>query len=131
MTTNTVNGRIVIEGHATPAYRQLWRVVDGAVRDAMTSHPKWLASEEAGTKLRNSIVKRAVGAIMGYVGEATVRPDAPLAEAARGRSGFSPAVEGSVRRVLTADDDASSVSKEASLDGAGRELPAPLSLGAA
>lgn len=80
MGTTTVGGRIVIEGHATPEFRQLWRVVDGAVRDAMSAHPGWLASEEAGVRLRNSIVKRAVGQILSYA-----------EHSAKGRSWFSQA----------------------------------------
>ena len=47
------------------AYRQLWRVVDGAVRDAFAMHPDYLnrANERAA---RESICKRVTGAVLGY-----------------------------------------------------------------
>lgn len=59
-----------------PAYRQLWRVVDGAVADAFAMHPEYLTTP--GFKYaRNSVVKRVVGNIMGYAGQVS----------AQGRSG--------------------------------------------
>lgn len=80
--------RIPIRGPASPAKRQLWRVVDGAVRDAMASHPDWLASERAALKLRNSITKRVVGSVMGYA-----------ETSAWGRSGSSSAANGPEERL--------------------------------
>jgi len=64
------------------AYRQLWRVVDGAVRDALESHPDYL-TRKGQASARMSITKRVTGAIMGYVEQST-----------RGRSGIAvPAAE--------------------------------------
>lgn len=50
----------------SPDYRQVWRVVDGAVALALTSHPEYLAPRIDAKTVRNSIVKRVVGAITGY-----------------------------------------------------------------
>lgn len=61
-------------------YRQLWRVIDGAVADAFAMHPEYLAVQQNRKTVRQSIVKRVTGAMRGYVG----RP-------AQGRSGESPA----------------------------------------
>lgn len=59
-------------------YRQLWRLVDGAVRDTFSNHPEYLT--EAGKRgAMNSIVKRVVGSLHGYG-----------AQASRGRSTASP-----------------------------------------
>jgi len=46
-------------------YRQLWRIIDGAVRDAFVNHPEYLAPRKEKTA-RQSIVKRVAGAIEGY-----------------------------------------------------------------
>lgn len=61
-------------------YRQLVRLVDGAVRDALANHPEYL------TKLgqrhaQTSIVKRVVGTLWGYGREVSF-----AAQAAQGRS---------------------------------------------
>ena len=63
------------------AYRQLWRVVDGAVFDALYTHPDYL-TEKGRRSARTSINKRVVGAIMGFA-----------EQSARGRSGEIPAAE--------------------------------------
>ena len=68
------------------AYRQLWRVVDGAVRSTILDHPEYL-TEWGRNHARLSLVKRIVGQVMSYA-----------AQAAQGRSGFCPAPE-------TADDE--------------------------
>jgi len=62
------------------AYRQLWRVVDGAVFDALYSHPDYL-TEKGMHAARASIVKRVTGSVMGFA-----------EQSARGRSG-QPAAE--------------------------------------
>lgn len=63
------------------AYRQLWRVVDGAVADAFMQHPNYLT--DAGRMAAQlSITKRVVGAVMSYA-----------EQSAKGRSGASPAAE--------------------------------------
>lgn len=59
------------------AYSQLWRVVDGAVRDCANMHPDYFVHARLKTA-RNSIVKRVSGAVLGFA-------------AAKGRSGASPA----------------------------------------
>lgn len=51
-------------------YRAIWRVVDGAVRNAFDMHPDYLS--EKGSKYsqaRLSIVKRVTGAITGFQAE--------------------------------------------------------------
>lgn len=47
------------------AYRQLWRVVDGAVADAFAQHPDYLSAKGA-RAARASVVKRVVGAVLGF-----------------------------------------------------------------
>lgn len=49
----------------TPAYRQMWRIVDGAVTDALTHHPDYLTAK--GTRAaRISVVKRVTGAVLSF-----------------------------------------------------------------
>jgi hypothetical protein len=60
-----------------PGYRQVWRVVDGAIADAIRAHPQHYAQPG---EARASIVKRVTGGILGY-----------LAQAGWGRSGKPPA----------------------------------------
>ena len=52
-------------------YRQLWRVVDGAVRDTIKMHPEYF-TKPASRQMRESIIKRVVGALNGYT-EQSVR----------------------------------------------------------
>lgn len=66
------------------AYRQLWRVVDGAVADALAAHPDYL-TKKGEISARASIVKRVTGAVLGYA-----------EQSARGRSGASPAADQAV-----------------------------------
>ena len=61
------------------AYRQLWRIVDGAVADALKHHEDYL-TDKGKRSARRSITKRVTGAILGYA-----------EQSARGRSGASPA----------------------------------------
>ena len=59
----------------SPHYRQIWRLVDGALRDCLESHPDYLTpAGKRGARL--SIIKRVTGALSGYVEQST-----------RGRSG--------------------------------------------
>lgn len=51
-------------------YRQIWRVVDGAVADALKMHPDYLTSKGSWAA-RESIVKRVTGAITGYEAQAS------------------------------------------------------------
>lgn len=57
--------------------RQIWRVVDGAIRDAFINHPDYLTPK--GTRsacARRSVAKRVTGAVLSY-----------LEQSKRGRSG--------------------------------------------
>jgi hypothetical protein len=62
-------------------YRQIWRIVDGAVFDALYTHQEYL-TEKGRQSARSSIVKRVTGSVVGYVEQST-----------RGRSGGSPAAD--------------------------------------
>ena len=70
-----------------PAFRQLWRVVDGAVASAFDAHPDYLTGK--GRSLaRTSIVKRVVGQVHSYaVTAATIS----AVRTAGARTGSSPA----------------------------------------
>jgi hypothetical protein len=61
------------------AYSQLWRIVDGAVRDALETHPDYL-TKKGMRSARASITKRVTGAVLGYT-----------SQVAEGRSGGRPA----------------------------------------
>lgn len=63
------------------AYNQLYRVVDGAVFDALWNHPDYL-TDKGRRNARSSVVKRVTGAVLGYA-----------EQSARGRSGSRPAPE--------------------------------------
>lgn len=63
------------------AYRQLWRVVDGAVFDALYTHPDYL-TKKGKQSARTSINKRVVGAVLGFA-----------EQSAKGRSGAIPAAD--------------------------------------
>ncbi len=61
---------------------QIWRVIDGAIRDAFTHHPDYLT--EKGTKwatARRSIAKRVTGSVLSYLEQSrkgrSVRGTAP------------------------------------------------------
>jgi hypothetical protein len=63
-------GRRPDDPQAGAAYSKLWRMVDGAVRDALTSHPEYLTSRGMhANSARRSIVKRVTGTLMGFVVE--------------------------------------------------------------
>lgn len=63
-----------------PAYLQLWKVVDGAVRDAFANHPEYLSATALEHVVRQSVVKRVTGQIMGFAGQpARGRPARPSA----------------------------------------------------
>jgi hypothetical protein len=51
-------------------YRAYWRVVDGAVRNALDMHPDYLTNKGSNrSSARMSIVKRVVGAVLGFQSE--------------------------------------------------------------
>ncbi len=57
--------------------RQIWRVVDGATRDAFINHPDYLTKKGSrGLCARRSVAKRVTGALLSY-----------LEQSKRGRSG--------------------------------------------
>ncbi len=65
-------------------YGEIWRMVDGAVRDAFASHPEYVQQSYL-RSARLSITKRVTGAVNGYVASATKgREAAP--ETAHGNS---------------------------------------------
>lgn len=65
-------------------YRQLWRIVDGAVADAFKMHPNYLSEDgKRWQTARQSIVKRVTGAILGYA-----------EQSAQGRSGLGQRLNG-------------------------------------
>jgi hypothetical protein len=71
----------IIDAGNTRAYRQLWRVVDGAVFDALYTHQDYL-TPKGQQCARTSINKRVVGSVLGFA-----------EQSARGRSGSLPAVD--------------------------------------
>ena len=49
-------------------YKKVWKIVDGAVADALLMHPDYLTDKgRHGRTARYSVVKRVVGAILSYV----------------------------------------------------------------
>ena len=58
--------RLAPEKNPSNAYRQLWRVVDGAIMDCFLHHPEYIPVGARARVIRNSIVKRVVGALLGY-----------------------------------------------------------------
>lgn len=47
-------------------YRKIWRIIDGAVKDALYKHPDYL-TPKGRVSARESIVKRATGAVKGFI----------------------------------------------------------------
>ncbi|WP_119167095.1 globin family protein [Algihabitans albus] len=75
----------------TAAYRQLWRIVDGAVRATFEAHPEYL-TPAGRARARRSIVKRVTGQLLGYaVQTAQARSGASPARDTAGESYCSPA----------------------------------------
>ena len=54
-------------------YQQMWRLVDGAVYNAFSKHPDYLAPGISHKTVRISLNKRIIGAITGYVEQSTKR----------------------------------------------------------
>lgn len=69
-------------------YRQIWRIADGAVRDALANHPEYLTAR--GKQMaRDAIVKRVTGSLYGYatqvaLGRSEVACTALAADVAKG-----------------------------------------------
>ncbi len=88
--------RVLPPSGAAADYRRLWRIVDGAVADALYHHPEYLRPVKRGARpvertARRSITKRVVGAVL-----------ADLAGTARGGVFGNAADSG--RRTDTKDD---------------------------
>lgn len=48
--------------------RQVWRVVDGAIRDAFSNHPDYLTTKGSRAACaRRSVAKRVTGALLSYL----------------------------------------------------------------
>lgn len=50
-------------------YLQLWKIIDGAVRDTFANHPEYLSGRVAEHIVRQSVVKRATGQLWGFAGK--------------------------------------------------------------
>lgn len=46
-------------------HRRLWRIISGAVKDAMAAHPDYVTPQGRASMV-NSITKRAVGNLVGH-----------------------------------------------------------------
>lgn len=68
--------KVVPQKMPDKAYAKVWRLVDGAVRDAFANHPDYLARPERERVVRNSINKRVVGALWSFAKEARGRAGA-------------------------------------------------------
>lgn len=66
-------------------YRQLWRIVDGAVRDTLLQHPDYV-TPKGQRCLRMSVNKRITGAVLGYAEQSARGRSAVQAAAAEGGS---------------------------------------------
>lgn len=66
----------------SPEYRQIWRIVDGALRQAFHDHPDYIARGKRADHVRTSLTKRVAGALNSYA-----------EQSAQVRSGSSPAHE--------------------------------------
>lgn len=67
----------------SPAYSQLWGIVDGAVSDALNSHGDYL-TPKGRKSARVSIVKRVTGTVLGFAEQSAKGRVAPAAKEARG-----------------------------------------------
>jgi hypothetical protein len=47
----------------SPSYRRVWRIVDGAVQQALDAHPEYIAKDANIRAVRISINKRVAGAV--------------------------------------------------------------------
>ena len=50
-------------------YRQVWRLVDGAIRETFAAHQDYLPNGKSEKRIRNSLSKRIVGKFMGYISQ--------------------------------------------------------------
>lgn len=67
------------KGGGDAVRRQLWRLVDGAVRDAFACHPEYL-TPLGQIKAVQAINKRVTGALHGYAAQAAQGRSAPSAD---------------------------------------------------
>lgn len=59
--------RLALNKLSSPARRQVWRLVDGAVGKTFLEHPEYIPKGVDEKRVRNSMTKRIVGGIMSYV----------------------------------------------------------------
>lgn len=72
MTTQRKTRRLPPPEVAKPHERQLWRIVEGAVRDAFNCHPDYLTKRgEQAANARRSVTKRVVRSLSGFVEQST------------------------------------------------------------
>lgn len=77
------------------AYGQLWPIVDGAVADALKSHPDYLTAKGQ-RSARTSIVKRVTGTVIGFAEQSAKGRVAP-AEREDGPVSVAPHASGPVK----------------------------------
>lgn len=53
----------------SPEYVQLWKIIDGAVRDTFANHPEYLSGRVPEYIVLQSVVKRATGQVWGFAGK--------------------------------------------------------------
>jgi len=83
-----------------PAFhRQLWRLVEGGVVDALKSHPEYLTAAGRMSAVQ-SITKRVVGQVVGHVMQAQERGRLPAAGGSRGDAEESGVAEGTGQGIL-------------------------------
>ena len=64
--------------HQAGFNRQVWRVVDGAIRDAFLNHPDYLTRKGSRAACaRRSLAKRVTGALLSYLALKKLGGDAP------------------------------------------------------
>jgi hypothetical protein len=61
-------------------FRQIWRIVDGALRDTLAKHPEYISEKKIAYQgFRISLIKRITGAIVGHAAQAArYRSGAPI-----------------------------------------------------
>jgi hypothetical protein len=68
-----------LKGDRFSPYHDFWKIVDGAIRDALNHHPEYL-TDKGRRSLRESILKRAAGALASSRYGVHVRPESSLGE---------------------------------------------------
>jgi hypothetical protein len=58
--------RRIVPPKGDQSYRQIWRIVDGALVKTFMAHPEYLPDRISARVIRNSIVKRVTGDVVGW-----------------------------------------------------------------